>query len=421
MIFQMIKKQALLFLRNPVELLLLLGLPVILITILGNALGGFMDGGEVDLTFKMAVIEKENEKEQINRFIGDLESSDLPEEVVQELTTQATSITPVQTLLDVFQSEELADIIMLEKGTKDKLSEWTKDDSYAAIVQFPEDFTYQLLKNLFFEQESEPEVVIYHQEGATIAGNVVEQIITAYQEEYTRSSFLGKSGINPETFYALPQEIEQEITSISPHHPVTAMTYYAIGMVVMNVLFMGSTIAEYAYREKELHVFNRMLLANISHWTYFFSTLLTGMLFALLQMLIVFGFSYLVFGVTWPDIGAFLITTLFFALAVGGLAVLLTSISFRANSTQIISFFSGIVVTLFAFIGGSFFPIGDSSSFIQTLGDFTPNGAAMSAYLSIIRGESIAESMDHLIFLGSFAVAAIIIGVLSFPKRGVSS
>lgn len=421
MIIQMIKKQTLLFLRNPVELLLLLGLPIILITILGNALGDFMDGGELDLSFKLAVIEEENEEEQVERFISSLEASDLPEEVREELSVQIETIAPAQTLINIFQSDELKDMVTLEKIDSSQLEAIKSDDSYAAIIAFPENFTYNFFENIILEKETNPEIQLYQSEGAEIAGNIVKQVITTYQEEYTLSTFLGKNGIDPEAFYALPKDIKQEVSSVNKYHPVTAMDYYAIGMVVMNVLFMAATIATYAYHEKKSQVFNRMIVANVSRWGYFFSTLLTGTLFALIQMLFVFAFAYLVFDVTWPDIAAFFTISLFFGLAVGGLAVLLTAISFRANSEQIISFFSGVVVTLFAFLGGSFFPIGDSSSFIQKLGDFTPNGAAMSAYLSLIRGETVIENLDHILFLGCFALGAIIIGVLSFPKRGATS
>src|SRR5690625_6218935 len=45
--------------------------------------------------------------------------------------------------------------------------------------------------------------------------------------------------------------------------PVDAKEYYTIGMAVMNVLFIASTIGSYAYREKRTHVFNRIIVADI--------------------------------------------------------------------------------------------------------------------------------------------------------------
>ncbi|MGJ9459960.1 ABC transporter permease [Oceanobacillus sp. CF4.6] len=421
MILQMIKKQALLLLRNPMELLLLLGLPILLIAILGTALGTFMDGGEMDLQFKLAVIENEAESEQVAQFIAELEYSDLPEEVIEELSSTATTVQPAATLIDVLQNEELEELIILEKVSPNKLTEVTEDDSYAAIIEFPEGFTYELLSQFFLDEGRTPEITVYHNEGAEIAGNMVEQIVTAYQEEYTVGSFLGRNGIDPEQLKLLSTDFKQEVSSINQHNPVNSKAYYTIGMVVMNVLFMAPTIANIAFREKQDNIFDRMILADITRWVYLISVLLTGMLFAFFQSLVVFAFAYLVFDVTWPDFAAFFIITFFFALAVGGLTTLLTAISYRIHSERIISFFSGVVVTIFAFLGGSFFPIGENSALIQRLGDLTPNGATMSAYLSIIRGETIMDNTNHLIFISCFALAAIIIGVLTFPKRGAAA
>lgn len=375
-------------------------------------------GGEMDVNFTLAAVEEEAEEDQIERFTEELEMSGLPEEVIQELQELAYSAAPVETFFSVLESAEMDGMITLEKVAPEDLEKAQEDEDHAVVVHFPENFTYDLLGEVFLGEEADTEVTVYHREGAEIAGNIAEQILTAFQEEYTRSSFLGQNGMDPDAFYALGTDFKQEVSSISQYEPVTSMTYYTIGMAVMNVLFMGTTIATYAFREQQSHVFNRMILANISRWNYFFSILLSGMLFAFLQTLFVFGFSYLVFGVSWPDIPAFFAISCFFALAVGGLAVLLTAMSFRFHSEQIIGFFSGIVVTIFAFLGGSFFPIGDTSPLMQRIGDFTPNGAAMSAYLSIIRGETMMDNVDHLAFIACFALGAIIIGVFSFPKRG---
>ena len=85
MIWQIVKKQLLLLLRSPVQLLLLIGLPIILIAILGTALSSFMDGGNVNIDIKVALIEQENEDVQIERFIEDVGKKGLPAEAVQQI------------------------------------------------------------------------------------------------------------------------------------------------------------------------------------------------------------------------------------------------------------------------------------------------------------------------------------------------
>lgn len=421
MIAEIIKKQALLFLRNPVQLLLLFGLPIILITILGTALGSWMNGDVVEINFKLGVIENEAESEQVDRFINELEKRNLPEAAAADMMAAAESTQPIKTLLEILQSEELGEMITIENVEADDFSQIIANDTYAVILEIPSNFSYDILSRLFLNEEVHPELTIYHSEGAEIAGNIIEQIVTAYQEEYTLGSFLGERGISPEQLSEIAAGFTQERTAINQNNPVSAKAYYTIGMVVMNVLFMAGTIATFAFQEKQLYIFDRIILADISRWTYFIGILLAGTIFAFIQSAFVFAFAYFVFGVEWPDLKAFFGITVFFAISAGALSVLLTAISYKTNSEQIISFFSGIIVTIFAFLGGSFFPIGEASSLMQKIGDFTPNGAAMSAYLSIIRGGSMMDNLEHFIFISCFAMIAIIIGVLSFPKRGAAS
>src|SRR5699024_6440762 len=136
-----------------------------------------------------------------------------------------------------------------------------------------------------------------------------------------------------------------------------------------------------------------------------------------IQLLIIFGFSYVIYGISW-DILAFLIVTFCLAVAVGGFSVLLAAISYRANSETVINLFSSTFVAVLALLGGSFFPIGDYSNVVQTMGAFTPNGAAMSAYLNLLRGYSIVDSATQLIFLITFTMILLLIAIASFPKRG---
>ena len=147
------------------------------------------------------------------------------------------------------------------------------------------------------------------------------------------------------------------------------------------------------------------------------SVFISGTIFALLQLLIIFGFSWALFGVSWPNLTYFFIVTIATAISVGGICVLLTAISYRLNSEVISNFFSSIVVTLMSFLGGSFYPIGDASKFIEKLGNFTPNGAGMSAYMAILRGDGFSAFSQHVLFLIVFAVIAIVIAT-KFSKKG---
>src|SRR5690625_3964459 len=129
-----------------------------------------------------------------------------------------------------------------------------------------------------------------------------------------------------------------EQTGIGQKQAINSQQYYTVGMAVMNILYIATAISSFAFAEKQSQVFNRVILSNVSRWTYFMGVFISSSLFGFIQLLIIYSFSWLVFGVKWP-IPDFLTVTLCISMAVGGLATLLTSISYRMNSEQMTNFF----------------------------------------------------------------------------------
>ncbi|MFD1849932.1 ABC transporter permease [Oceanobacillus bengalensis] len=421
MLGQIIKKQALILLRNPVQLLLLIGLPMILIAILGTALGSWMNGDSIEINLKVALIEHETEEEQVARFVSDMDKARLPEEAVVAIKESAIETAPIRMLKDVFVSEELSEMIVLHEVNPSEKQDVLDDDSYAALIEVPENFTYETLNEIFLDEESSINLQVFQNEQQEIGANIVGQILQQFGEQLTLGVFLADQGIDQRAMQVDVDELDSEVTVVNQGNPVSSKAYYTIGMVVMNVLFMATAIGTISFNEKQTHVFDRIILANVSRWVYFTGVLITGMIFAFIQSMLVFAFAWIVFDITWPNLFSFFIVTLSLSISVGGIAVLLTAVSYRFHSEVLTDFFSSIIVTMMAFLGGSFFPIGDSSKILQVIGNLTPNGAGMSAYLSIIRGDAMVAISNHIVYILLFAITSIIIAVLSFPRRGVSA
>ncbi|WP_042150386.1 ABC transporter permease [Paucisalibacillus sp. EB02] len=418
MIWQIIKKQGLLFWRNPQQLLLLVALPIILIAILGAALGSDFENESSPIKMKVAFMENVGEQEQIDQFITDLHEK-LPSKAVKEIESNIENMAPINSIKAVFESEEVSDfleITYIEPSEKNKIVE---DDSYSAIVEVPESFSYDVLDFMVLGNTEAPTLTVTYNEEQQVRTSIVSSFLTQFQEQLTKGAFLGKNGIDVSTINF--QEIKGEVISINEKKPVSASAYYTIGMTVMNVLFLAGAIGYYAYHEKELNVFNRIIMANVSRWVYFSGVLASGTIFAFIQSLIIFTFSWLVYGIRFPNVIDFLVVTLSFSFAIGGLAVLLSALNYRLNSETITNFFMNIIATLLAVLGGSFYPIGDFSPLIQSLGNMTPNGAGLTAYITLLRGDGIAGIVDSVMYLLIFALMTVVVAALCFPKRGVSA
>lgn len=422
MLFPIIKKQLFMLMRNPVEILLLIGLPIILIVILGNALSSWMNGETPAITGKIAILEREDEGRQLERFLEDMKKMGLPEETIQYFEQEIDTIAPIRLLKEnVFGSEELQDMFQIEEVNLSDKEKILNDDGYTMLLEVPENFTYDTLRTMVLGEKREAELIIYENDQQQIAAGILKNVLGQFQEKLTKETFLQQNQLDSGLVLANNENLANEIILIEEKNPINAKKYYTVGMATMNVLFIASVIGSFAFLEKKTQVFDRIILANVSRWLYFVGILISSALFAFLQLLIIYGFSWIVFDVAFPDAYAFFMTTGIYALAVGGIAVLLTAISYRLESETLTNFFSGVIVTIMAFIGGSFFPIGDSSEIIQQLGNYTPNGASMSAYLALLRDDGFAEIADHLTFLVLFAFASTVVAAMTFPKRGISS
>src|SRR5699024_12198803 len=104
---------------------------------------------------------------------------------------------------------------------------------------------------------------------------------------------------------------------------------------------------------------NRIVLSDVPGSIYFIGVFFAATVFAFILMLFIFGFAWMVFDVTWQKVWDFLSITAALASAVGGLAVLLSINAYSIKSETIINMFGSVIVSVLAFIGGSFFPIGN--------------------------------------------------------------
>lgn len=419
MLVQFIKKQVLLMLRNKQELIILLAMPFLLISILGFALGKVMNQGKVDIHAKLAVVEHGNEKEDFSLFLNELKALPIPIEQQQNIAKLAESMLPIATLKNIFDSEELQKVLEIDNINENQLEQIRRNDDYTAILEIPKHFSYHLLKNIFLQNTEKPELTFFVNEGKEISAQLIEDIIQQFQEQYTLMSALGKNGMLSDSSFSAPNiDIEGKIETVSKSKPINSFTYYTVGMGVMFVLYIASYMATFAYREKQTHVFNRILLANVQKSTYIFSIFLSGFLLAFTQLIILFGLASFVYRVEWGEPFSFLTVTLFLSLAVGSLAVFVTSLNYRFNSENGSNIFTSVIVSIFAFLGGSYFPVGQISEFLQSAGDLTPNGAGLTAYLKILQGYGLNETTDSLIALTVFTIVILCFGLLVFPKRG---
>lgn len=416
MVWTIVKKQLLLLWRNPLHLLLLLGLPIVLIFILGTGLSGLMNQETPDVDIRVAILNHGDEKQEIARFLEEMEETVREQVSITEIEESMDNVAPMKMLEnEVLGNDALKE--MIEVGyIKEKDKEAALQD-YTAVIEIPEDFTYHFLQNMFLENEIDLELVVHGNKESSLGFSIVQSLLQRFEENYALGQLSANYDLDEHVLQSDGEEVFGEITSVNQEKPVQAKHYYTVAMAVMNVLFIASTISFYTFEEKRLLVFDRILLANVSRWKYFFGIFLSGIILALVQLGIIFGFSRIFFGVSWPNPSDMMIFTFALSIAIGGLTVFLTSINYRLHSEVVTTIFSSIIIYVMALLGGSFFPIGQFSDVISSLGNVTPNGAALSAYLNLLRGNSLASVSNYIYFLIGFGLVFLLLAMMTFPKR----
>src|SRR5699024_523797 len=316
-----------------------------------------------------------DEEQEIQRFIHDIEKSGMPSNKKDSILENVSQFAPVSLLKkEVFDAlDDQIHVEVIKPSEKERI---LAEDNYTAVVEIPEQFSYDTLKHVFLDgKRNAPVLQIYQNEENRITSAALTDVLEQFQEKLTLMSFAENHGVSQDILDVNEDAVVDETDSIHQGEPVSSTTYYAIGMAVLYVMFVATLTGFWAYYEKKVHVFNRVIISNVSSWIYLFGIFVTGTVIGFIHLTIVYGFSFLLYSIRFPDLTGFLVITVAISMAVGGLAAWIASMSYRMDSRVIINLFASFIIYILGFIGGSFFPIGDYSRIIQMIGNATPNGA----------------------------------------------
>lgn len=417
MLFQLIKKNMIVLIRNRSNLIQLLVMPVVLIAILGFALSGMMGGDSAVLKAKVYMVEHGSEDAELQEFLDEVERSNvLPEEAKAQISEAAKGISPVALLKEqVLTSEELSGTIEFKVASPDDLNDLKKDEKSTAIIEVPKGFTYDFLQNIFFQKGEAPALKLMQNESEPLSNNMLSGILEDVQEQYAFSNFLQKEQLSMKIDEPPAVRIAEETVNESP--AISSAAYYTIGMGVMFIYFIVSNLSAYAYQEKSFHMYNRILLSNVTSWCYLGSYFISGALLAFIQLCILFGSSVLLYDVRIPSIPLFFLITICASLGIGGFTAFITALSLKWNSEKISDSFSSII-TFFCFFGGSYVPISTFPDWFQTVGSFTLNGAGLKAYMNMMQQYEMDVFSNQLWTMLAYGVLLFILAVGIFPRRG---
>ncbi|WP_033542107.1 ABC transporter permease [Planococcus sp. CAU13] len=420
-----LKKDILVLLRDRTELAVLLLMPFILIVILGFSLRGLMAGNTEALNMQVALVQNDDEQAGITEFTEQLETLELQEQTVAGMAAAAEQASPFRTLQMMLASPELAEMISVEEMGAAAARDALEEEEVVAILTIPENFTRLALDKMLLGTGPGTELALTIEDTTSTRADVFETLISDFARalnfETAASRVAAEEGISLEGQGAMELG---GLETTSSGEPVDSFQYYTLGIAVMFVLFVSANVAGNTNVERNRHVFDRIMLSNRHPFMYLGGKAISAAMIAFTQLFILFFLSTLVLqAFEWDSLNFWLgmaLVSAMLSLCAGALAAFLTTLTVRLNSDAITTVFSGGIVTIFAFLGGSFIPLTGMPDIIQELGNWTPNGASLTAFLQWVQQRDLAAVTDPLVRIGGTAAVLFALSLALFPVKGAN-
>ncbi|WP_211745622.1 ABC transporter permease [Paenibacillus sp. Marseille-Q4541] len=357
-------------LRNTRTFLLMLAFPIILMLILGTALSSAFTSGVK---------------------VGDMRL------LVNSTMTNSQLSTSWHGFAQVLEQEGV-EIVQMNEGIDGQ--EEVRTDRYTAYVEL-----------------SDSGIKFYGSSKNTIESNIIQGILTIFADRYSLTTAAIQADPEIAQSIAISARPSGEFineTTLNRDKQPGSLDYYAIAMTTMIALY-SVTSASYLFRgERTRNTAIRLMAAPIYKSDIFIGKIIGCTFINLLCVLVVLLFSKFVFGADWGThyglIFLVLLTEVLLAVSLGlGLSFLFTGEGSRA----VVMIFTQVA----SFIGGAYFPIGDTEGFMSFLTNLSPLRWANTALTQIIYADNLAAAWPAIGLNSGFAAIFLIITVIFMRKR----
>lgn len=363
-------------LRDKKSLFQMLVFPVVLMFVLGSALGAAFTPSQYGKT-TVAYL-------NLDTGIGGSSfDSYLSLDEIQEVLN-VKRVTSLEDGIKLVEDREATAVIYIEDNYSDNLSENKKAE-------------IQIINGNFSSYRKTMVNIIV--EGYTSSANAV---ITAYRMGEGALDFEHSKSVNN-----VPISTKGRIP--------TAIDYYSVTMMVMIIMY-GANYGIYGVGKEEFDSVGRRIKSApvMPHEIYIGKTLgIVATLF--LQAVILVLFTWLVYKVNWGNIGMILLITFTLCTLSTAFGVVISALS---PSQRAASSILSILVPIFTFVSGGYFKLPDSNQLINTLKSISPNYLAQTAMFNQMFGGT--QWQLQLQLMGMWAmIAAFFIGAVVAGRRRV--
>ncbi len=425
-LIDIIKKDVLIVLRDFKALIFIFIMPIVLIVILSLALGG--------------VFEYDSSIGQIDIAVVDNTSASEAEDIEKQMGNYGASFdVSDMSIYNVLDSEDISAFLSYETVDSQEAKRLLDSGETDAIVTIPKGYITGVMTSMM-GGNGEVEIDVEGRQNNTLKTQIAAAVVRSYADTLSTLSadinilidtVLASGNFSQDTFNSIDiAAYMQEAASgaavnavkinsqgVEARKPLTSFMYYSIAITCMFILYSAGQGSSFLYTESEEQTLQRLSAAGVTRSRLLFGKSAAVFILCLLQLVVLFAFSTLAFGIDWGNPLAFIVTSICVAISVTGLGVLLMVLVYRAGNPRIGSVFQAILVQVFALFGGSYIPLSVLPKFFSTVSLVTPNGLAIKAYTGGVTGAPFGETLPYL--AGSLAIGIVLylLGVVLFPRE----
>lgn len=377
------------------------------------------------------------------RFSGSSSSgiSDIPVVIVNQDDGELG-----QALVDIFSSEDLAELVEPSLGTSPEAARLLVDeDKVAAAIIIPAGFSRSVIpQESDFAGGDTPEVVkieMYANPSRPTSAGIIKSILDEYMSRIDEGAvgaqtsilqMLISGRITPEQAEAAGGEMGKRLQD-APENETLAITlnssiadgeeiefdvlaYLAPGMALMFLMFTVSYGGRSILAEKAQGTLSRLLVSPTNATQILggkvFGIFLTG----IAQMFILIGATTLLFQLKWGDSLGVIVLVLAAVFGATGWGMFITA--FARTPAQVGSLGSAIML-IFGILGGSFISLDNMPPLVQTLSRITPNSWALDGFTTLALGGTLSNLSTPLTALLTMGSLLFVASVFLFGRKNL--
>jgi ABC-2 type transport system permease protein len=189
-------------------------------------------------------------------------------------------------------------------------------------------------------------------------------------------------------------------------------TYFAAGMAVFFLLFTVQFGVSSVIDERSEGTLSRLLAAPVSRWSILVGKLLTSVVLGVLSLTVLIIGTTVLLGANWGNPVAVGLLVLSGVLAATGITSVVASL---ARTAEQAGSWQAVVAVCLGLLGGAFFPIQQSGSFMATVSLITPHAWFMRGLGNLAGGGGVDQVLPAV---AALVLMAVLTGAVAFRRIG---